>query len=181
MKRARLYKKYLEEVIPNLMTELGYKNKMQVPRLEKIVVNACLSEAVQDNKILTKYQEDISQITGQRAVITRAKKAIANFKLRKGIPIGIRVTLRHNRMYEFFDRLVNVALPRVRDFKGVSFKAFDGQGNYSLGITEHVIFPEIDPNKADKVRGFNINMITSAKSDGESRSLLAKLGMPFRK
>ena len=181
MSKARLQNKYESEVIPALMTEFGYKNKMEVPRLNKIIVNACLSEAVQDAKILQRYQEEISRITGQHAVLTRAKKSIANFKLREGIPIGIRVTLRKKHMFEFFDRLVNVALPRVRDFKGVSTKAFDGKGNYSLGITEHVIFPEIDPNKVEKVRGFNINVITSAKTDQESRSLLKSMGMPFRK
>jgi len=179
--KARLRKKYEEEIIPALMTEFQYKNKMQVPKIEKVIINACLSEAVQDAKILNRYQDDISQIVGQKAVITRAKKAIANFKLREGVPIGIRVTLRQNHMYEFFDRLVNVALPRVRDFKGVSFKSFDGNGNYSMGLTEHVIFPEIDPNKVDKIRGMNISIVTSAKTDQEGRSLLKHMGMPFRK
>lgn len=179
--KPRLREKYERDVVPALMAEFGYKNKMQVPKIQKVVVNASMSDAVSDPKILQKFQEDLTLITGQKAVLTRAKKAISNFKLRAGIPIGARVTLRRAHMYEFLDRLMNVALPRVRDFKGVSAKAFDGRGNYSLGIIEHVIFPEIDPNKVEKSRGFNVAIVTSATTDKEAKALLDHIGMPFRK
>jgi len=163
-----------------LMKEFGYKNVMQVPKLEKIVVNMGLGEAIQNVKILDSAAEEISSITGQKAVITKAKKSIASFKLRQGMPIGCMVTLRKERMYEFLDRLMNISLPRVRDFKGVSAKGFDGRGNYSLGIKEQLIFPEIDYDKVDKVKGLNISIVTTAKTDEEGRALLKILGMPFR-
>lgn len=162
------------------MKEHGYKNVFQVPRLEKITVNMGLGEAIQNPKILESAVNELAAITGQRPVVTKAKKAIANFKLRKGMPIGCMVTLRGERMYEFLDRLLNVALPRVRDFKGVSEKAFDGQGNYSLGIREQIIFPEVDLDKIDKVKGMTINICTTAESDPEGRALLRALGVPFR-
>ena len=162
------------------MKEHGYKNVFQVPRLEKIVLNMGLGEAIVNPKILDSAAVEIAAITGQKPVITRAKKAIANFKLREGVPIGCMVTLRGDRMYEFLDRLVNVALPRVRDFKGVSDKAFDGRGNYSLGIHEQIIFPEVDLDKVDKVKGMTINLCTTAKTDDDARLLLRAFGMPFR-
>ena len=162
------------------MKERGYKNVFQVPRLEKIVINMGLGEAIANPKILDSAVAEVAAITGQKPVITRAKKAIANFKLRKGLPIGCMVTLRGDRMYEFLDRLVNVALPRVRDFKGLPEKAFDGRGNYSLGIQEQIIFPEVDLDKIDKVKGMTINLCTTAKTDDEGRSLLRALGVPLR-
>ena len=177
---ARLKEIYQKQVIDTLRKEHGYKNVFQVPRLEKIVLNMGLGEAIQNAKILDSAAAEIAAITGQRPVITKAKKAIANFKLRKGLPIGAMVTLRGDRMYEFLDRLVNVALPRVRDFKGVSDKSFDGRGNYSLGIREQIIFPEVDIDKVDKVKGLTINICTTAKTNAEGRSLLAALGLPFR-
>jgi large subunit ribosomal protein L5 len=177
---ARLKEIYQKQVIDTLRKEHGYKNLYQVPRLEKIVLNMGLGEAIQNAKILDSAVGEIAAMTGQKPVITKAKKAIANFKLRKGLPIGAMVTLRGDRMYEFLDRLVNVALPRVRDFKGVSDKAFDGRGNYSLGIREQIIFPEVDIDKVDKVKGLTVNICTTAKSDAEGRSLLAALGVPFR-
>lgn len=177
---ARLKEVYTKEIIPQLMKEFGYKNVMQVPKLEKIVVNMGLGEAIQNVKILDSAAEEISSITGQKAVITKAKKSIASFKLRQGMPIGCMVTLRKERMYEFLDRLMNISLPRVRDFKGVSAKGFDGRGNYSLGIKEQLIFPEIDYDKVDKVKGLNISIVTTAKTDEEGRALLKILGMPFR-
>jgi len=177
---ARLKEVYSKEIIPQLMKEFGYKNVMQVPKLEKIVVNMGLGEAIQNVKILDSAAEEISSITGQKAVITKAKKSIASFKLRQGMPIGCMVTLRKDRMYEFLDRLMNISLPRVRDFKGVSAKGFDGRGNYSLGIKEQLIFPEIDYDKVDKVKGLNISIVTTAKTDEEGRALLKILGMPFR-
>ncbi len=177
---ARLRELYHTQVIPTLRQEHGYVNVYQVPRLEKIVLNMGLGEAIQNAKILDSAVAELAAITGQRPVITKAKKAIANFKLRKGLPIGCMVTLRGKRMYEFFDRLVNAALPRVRDFKGVSDKAFDGRGNYSLGIREQIIFPEVDIDKIDKVKGLTINICTTAKSDAEGRALLKALGVPFR-
>jgi len=177
---ARLKEVYTKEIIPQLMKEFGYKNVMQVPKLEKIVVNMGLGEAIQNVKILDSAAEEISTITGQKAVITKAKKSIASFKLRQGMPIGCMVTLRKDRMYEFLDRLMNISLPRVRDFKGVSAKGFDGRGNYSLGIKEQLIFPEIDYDKVDKVKGLNISIVTTAKTDEEGRALLKILGMPFR-
>ena len=162
------------------MKHFGYRNVMQVPRLEKIVVNMGLGEAIQNIKILDSAVQELTGITGQKAVITKAKKSIAQFKLRKGMPIGCMVTLRKERMYEFFNRLVNTALPRVRDFKGVSGKSFDGRGNYALGIREQLVFPEIHYDKIDKVKGMNIVIMTTAKSDEEGKELLRLLGMPFR-
>jgi large subunit ribosomal protein L5 len=177
---AKLKEVYQERVIPALMKRFNYKNKMEVPKLEKIVVNMGLGEAIQNIKILDSAVQEISQITGQKPVITKAKKSIAQFKLRTGMPIGCMVTLRKERMYEFFNRLVNVALPRVRDFKGLSGKSFDGRGNYALGIREQLIFPEIHYDKIDKVRGMNIAIVTTAKTDEEGKELLKSLGMPFR-
>jgi large subunit ribosomal protein L5 len=177
---ARLKELYHKEMVPKLMKDFNYKNIMQVPKLEKIVVNMGLGEAIQNVKILDSAVEELAAITGQKAVITKAKKSIASFKLRQGMPIGCMVTLRRDRMYEFLDRLVNVSLPRVRDFKGVSPKGFDGQGNYSLGVKEQLIFPEINYDKIDKIKGMNITVVTSAKTDEEGRALLRLLGMPFR-
>src|SRR5258705_7228671 len=177
---ARLREIYQKTVIDTLRKEHGYTNLYQVPRLEKIVLNMGLGEAIQNAKILDSAAAEIAAITGQKPVITKAKKAIANFKLRKGLAIGAMVTLRSERMYEFLDRLVNVALPRVRDFKGVSEKAFDGRGNYSLGIREQIIFPEVDIDKVDKVKGLTVNICTTAKSDAERRALLRALGVHFR-
>jgi len=175
-----LREKYEKEVIPQLMRRFGYKNIMEAPKLEKIVINMGLGEAIQNIKILDSAVEEIGLITGQRPVITKARKSIAQFKLRKGMPIGCMVTLRKDRMYEFFHRLVNVALPRVRDFRGISGKSFDGRGNYALGIREQLIFPEIDYDKIDKVKGMNIIIVTMAKTDEEGKELLKLLGMPFR-
>src|SRR5512144_237091 len=177
---ARLSEVYQEKVVDSLMKRFNYKNRMEVPKLEKIVINMGLGEAIQNIKILDSAAQELSQITGQKPVIRKAKKSIAQFKLRKGMPIGCMVTLRKERMYEFFNRLVNVALPRVRDFKGLSGKSFDGRGNYALGIREQLIFPEIHYDKIDKVKGMNIVIGTTAKSDEEARELLALLGMPFR-
>jgi len=176
---ARLKTKYNDEVVSAMKTEFGYKNSMQVPRVEKITVNVGLGEATQNIKALDSAVAEIAAITGQKPVITRAKKAIANFKLREGMPIGCMVTLRRDRMYEFLDRLIHVALPRVRDFKGVSSRSFDGRGNYSLGLREQIIFPEIQADKVDKTRGMTISITTSAKTDQEARVLLRLLGMPF--
>ena len=172
---------YEEQVAPKLKEKFKYKNVHQIPKLEKIVLNMGLGEAIQNIKILDSAVEELTNIAGQKPVITRAKKSIAAFKLREGMPIGCMVTLRRIRMYDFFNKLVNVALPRVRDFRGISAKAFDGAGNYSLGIKEHIIFPEIDYDKIDKIKGMNISIITSAKSDEEGRELLTLMGMPFRK
>ncbi len=177
---ARLRDRYQKDVVPALMRELGYKNVLAVPRLEKIVLNMGLGEATQNPKILDSAVEELGAISGQRPVVTKAKKAIANFKLREGMPIGAMVTLRGDRMYEFFDRLVNVTLPRVRDFKGVPDRSFDGRGNYSLGLREQVIFPEINLDKVDKIKGLTVVVCTSARSDAEAKSLLRALGMPFR-
>jgi large subunit ribosomal protein L5 len=177
---SRLRDRYMKEIIPQLRKEFDYPNVMQVPRLEKVVVNMGLGEAVQNNKVLEAGVEEMSLITGQRPVVTRAKRSIAGFKLRAGMTIGAMVTLRGDRMYEFFDRLVSVAMPRVRDFKGVSGTAFDGRGNYSLGIREQVIFPEINYDNIDQVRGFGITVVTTAKTDEEGKALLKLLGMPFR-
>jgi large subunit ribosomal protein L5 len=168
-------------VVPALKKEFGYKNPMEVPRLEKIVLNVGLGEAVSNAKLIEVVANEIGAITGQKAVVTKARKSIASFKLRQGMPIGVMVTLRRDRMYEFLDRLMNVALPRVRDFRGVSPKAFDGKGNYALGIKEHIIFPEISLDKIEKVYGLNICVVTSARTDDEARALLKLLGMPFRK
>jgi len=177
---AKLKDLYQENVIPALMKRFGYQNRMEVPRLDKIVINMGLGEAIQNIKILDSAVQELSQIAGQKPVITKAKKSIAQFKLRTGMPIGCMVTLRKEKMYEFFSRLVNVALPRVRDFKGVSGKSFDGRGNYSLGIREQLIFPEIHYDKIDKVKGMNIIIVTTAKTDEEGKELLKLLGMPFR-
>lgn len=179
MGMTRLKKKYLEETVPSLMKEFGYKNTLQVPRLEKVAVNLGLGEAIQNIKALDAAVADVVAITGQRPVITRAKKAIANFKLREGVAIGCSVTLRRERMYEFLDRLIQVALPRVRDFRGVSDRSFDGHGNYSLGIREQIIFPEIQVDKVDKTRGLTITIVTTARTDQEGKALLKHLGMPF--
>ncbi|RKX65790.1 MAG: 50S ribosomal protein L5, partial [Thermodesulfobacteriota bacterium] len=177
----RLREYYEKKVVPLLMKEFGYKNSMQVPKLVKIVLNMGVGEATQNIKILDAAVEELALIAGQRPVIRRAKKSIAAFKLRAGMPIGCKVTLRRDRMYDFFDKLVNFALPRVRDFKGVSDRAFDGRGNYTLGIKEHIIFPEIDYDKIDKVKGMNITFVTTAKTDEEAKVLLEKLGLPFRR
>jgi large subunit ribosomal protein L5 len=177
---AKLKEIYQEKAIPSLMKRFNYKNRMEVPKLEKIVINMGLGEAIQNIKILDSAVQEISQITGQKPVITKAKKSIAQFKLRTGMPIGCMVTLRKERMYEFFNRLVNVTLPRVRDFKGLSGKSFDGRGNYALGIREQLIFPEIHYDKIDKVKGMNIVIATTAKTDEEGKELLRLLGMPFR-
>ena len=179
-KPARLRLRFASEVLPELMKELGFKNPMQAPRLDKIVVNMGLGEAINNGKIIDASVEQLAAITGQKPVVTKARKSIANFKLRQGQSIGAMVTLRGDRMYEFFDRLVSVALPRVRDFKGVSPKAFDGKGNYTLGVREQVIFPEINYDKVEKIKGLNITVVTTARNDEEGRALLRHLGMPFR-
>lgn len=178
---AGIKQQYLDECVPQLMKEFGYRNIMEVPKLEKITLNMGLGEAVQNPKIVESASQELTLIGGQKAVVTRAKKSIATFKLREGMPIGCRVTLRGDRMYDFLAKLVNIALPRVRDFRGVSLKAFDGRGNYSMGIKEHIIFPEIDYDKIDKIKGLNIAITTTAKSDDEGRFLLRAMGMPFRK
>lgn len=178
---TRLYDRYTNEVIPALKKDFGYTNPMEIPRLEKVVLNVGLGDAVSNAKLVEVVVNEIGAITGQKAVVTKAKKSIASFKLRQGMPIGVMVTLRRDRMYEFLDRLMNVALPRVRDFRGVSPKAFDGKGNYTLGIKEHIIFPEIAIDKIEKVYGLNICVVTSARTDDEARALLKYLGMPFRK
>ncbi len=177
---ARLKEKYLEETQPALMEKFGYENIMEVPMLHKVVVNMGVGEATQNPKALDGAVENLATITGQKPVITRAKKSVAAFKLREGTPIGCKVTLRGEKMYEFVDRLINIALPRVRDFNGVSPKAFDGRGNYTLGLKEQLIFPEIDYDKVDKVRGMDVIFVTTAKTDEEARELLRLLGMPFR-
>jgi large subunit ribosomal protein L5 len=177
---ARLKQRYEKEVLPHLVKEMGYKNRLQVPRLDKVVVNIGLGEAIQNAKAMDQAVSELQVITGQKPVVTRARKAIANFKLREGMAIGCMVTLRGNRMYEFFDRLVNVALPRVRDFKGLSDRSFDGRGNYSLGVREQIIFPEIDLDKVEKVRGLTVCINTTARTDAEGKALLRALGMPFR-
>ena len=176
----RLFERFRKVVIPALMRERGYTNPFQVPRVEKIVINMGVGEGKDNAKVLDFATADLVAITGQRPVITRAKKSIANFKLRAGVPIGAKVTLRGARMYEFLDRLVNVALPRVRDFRGVSPKAFDGRGNFALGLKEQVIFPEIVYDKVDKMRGMDVILVTSARTDEEAKALLTHLGMPFR-
>jgi large subunit ribosomal protein L5 len=176
----RLLEKYRDQTIPALTKQFRYKNANQVPRLEKIVVNMGLGAAVANPKIIDTAIEELKAISGQKPVVTRAKKAIANFKLRAGIPIGAMVTLRRARMWEFLDRLVSVALPRTRDFKGVSRKAFDGKGNYTLGLREQIIFPEINYDKIDAIKGLNVSFVTTAKTDEEGRALLQQLGMPFR-
>lgn len=178
---ARLREMYNTDLQARLLKDLGLKNIMEVPKVQKVVLNMGLGEAIQNVKILEAAAEELSRISGQKAVVTKAKRSIASFKLREGMSIGCMVTLRRDRAYEFLDRLINIALPRVRDFKGVSPKAFDGRGNYSLGIREQIIFPEIDLDKIDKIKGLNISIVTTAKTDEEGRALLAGLGMPFRK
>tara|TARA_Y100000780_G_scaffold232498_1_gene264707 strand:+ start:47272 stop:47817 length:546 start_codon:yes stop_codon:yes gene_type:complete len=178
----RLEKKYKEDVIPSLMKELGIENPMKLPKLEKITVNICCGrEATANSKVVNTAVEELATISGQKPVITRAKKAIANFKLREGMPLGCAVTLRQERMWAFLDRLINVGMPRVRDFKGVSPKGFDGRGNYNMGLKEQIVFPEINYDKVDKLRGMNITICTSAETDEQSRALLTGLGFPFRK
>lgn len=171
---------YRQDLVPRLMERFGYKNVMQVPQLSKIGLNMGLGEAIQNIKILDSAVDELALIAGQRPVVTRARKSIASFKLRAGVSIGCRVTLRGERMYDFFTKLVNIALPRVRDFRGVSGKAFDGRGNYSLGIKEHIIFPEIDYDKIDKIKGLNVTVVTTAQTDEEGKELLKLMGMPFR-
>ena len=177
---SRIKDRYAKEIVPALKKEYSYRNVMAVPRLEKIVVNMGMGEAIQNAKLLDSASDELSLITGQRPVITRAKKSIASFKLRKGMAIGCSVTLRGERMYEFFDRLVNIALPRVRDFRGLSTKSFDGRGNYTLGLRDQLIFPEIDYDKVSKLKGMNVCLVTTAGSDDEARTLLRLLGLPFR-
>jgi large subunit ribosomal protein L5 len=177
---ARLRDRYRQEIAPALMRDLGKKNPLAVPKLDKIVLNMGLGEATQNPKLLDAAVEELAAISGQKPVVTKAKKAIANFKLREGMPIGAMVTLRGERMYEFFDRLVNVTLPRVRDFKGVPDRAFDGRGNYSLGLREQIIFPEINLDKVEKIKGLSVVICTTARSDAEGKALLRALGMPFR-
>ncbi len=178
---TRLKETYQKEIVDAMMKKFGYKNVMQVPKLAKIVVNMGIGEAKENAKILDAAMNELSIITGQKAVMTRAKNSIANFKLREGMPIGCKVTLRGDKMYEFLDRLVNLALPRVRDFRGVNPNAFDGRGNYALGIKEQLIFPEIEYDKVDKVRGMDVIVVTTAETDEEARELLTQFGMPFKK
>jgi large subunit ribosomal protein L5 len=177
---SQLKSRYEKDVVPQLIETFKYKNRMQVPKLKKIVLNMGLGEAIQNIKVLETAAEELKAIAGQQPVITKAKKSIAAFKLREGMPIGCMVTLRRGRMYDFLQKLINVALPRVRDFRGVSGKAFDGRGNYALGIREHIIFPEIDYDKIDNIKGLNVSIVTSARSDEEGKELLRLLGIPFR-
>ena len=177
----RLQDQYNKEIVPGLLKKMNYKSAMQVPRLEKIVISVCTSDAVQNPKIMNLIADEITAIAGQKAVITKAKKAISNFKLREGIPIGVRVTLRRDRMWSFLDRLQSLALPRVRDFRGLPIKGFDGRGNYNMGLKEQIVFPEINYDKIEKVRGMNITICTTAVNDNDGRALLEALGMPFRK
>jgi len=177
---SQLKQYYEKEVVPKLVETFKYKNIMQVPKLDKVVLNMGMGEAIHNVKLIDSALEELKLIAGQRPVVTRARKSIAAFKLREGIPIGCSVTLRKERMYDFYNKLVNIALARVRDFRGLSGKAFDGRGNYSLGIREHIIFPEIDYDKIDKIKGLNVTVVTTAKTDGEGKELLKLLGMPFR-
>ncbi|MDB5066414.1 MAG: ribosomal protein [Chloroflexi bacterium] len=179
--KARLLVRYQEEIVPALVKEFRYGNAMEVPRLEKAVVNIGMGEAIQNGRAIDAASADIRQITGQQPIVIRARKSVAAFKLREGMPIGIKVTLRSRRMYDFLDKLINVALPRIRDFRGVDPKAFDGHGNYTLGLREQLVFPEIDYDKIDKLRGLEVCVVTTAKTDEEGRALLTHLGMPFRK
>ena len=178
--QPRLSKKYRDEIVPKLKEQFQYKTVMQVPKLEKICVNQGLGKAIADKKIIDAALKELSMITGQKAVPTKARKSISNFKLREGMTIGARVTLRHNQMYEFLDRLITVALPRVRDFRGINDKSFDGRGNYTMGITEQIIFPEIDIDKVAEITGMDITFVTSARTDAEALALLKELGMPFK-
>jgi large subunit ribosomal protein L5 len=177
---SRMQRYYLEEVVPGLQRQFGYSNVMQVPRLEKIILNMGLGEAIQNQKLLEAGVEQLAVIAGQKPVITKARKSIAAFKLRTGMSIGVKVTLRQSRMYDFFDRLVNIALPRVRDFRGVTGNAFDGRGNYTLGVEEQIIFPEVDYDKVEKIKGLAVSIVTTAQTDAEGKELLRLLGMPFR-
>ena len=176
---TRLKDRYAQDVVPTLMQEFGYDNVMQVPRLSKIVLNSSLKDGIRDIKVLETASAELAQVTGQKAIIRRARRSIANFKLREGMPIGTMVTLRRQRMYEFLDRLITIAIPRVRDFRGLNGKSFDGRGNYSMGIVEQIVFPEIDYDKVARITGMNITVVTTAKSDPEAKSLLKHLGMPF--
>ena len=178
---SQLQSVYNEQIAPKLKDKFSYKNVHQIPKIQKVVLNMGLGEAIHNIKIIESAVEELMTIAGQRPIVTRARKSIAAFKLREGMPIGCMVTLRGQRMYDFFEKLVNIALPRVRDFRGISPKAFDGAGNFSLGIKEHIIFPEIDYDKIDKIKGINISIVTSAKTDQEGRELLSLMGMPFRK
>lgn len=175
----RVKSRYSDDVVPKLVEEFDYSNVMQVPRLKKVVVNTSIKDAIQNVKVLERAAEELTLITGQKAVVTRARKSIAGFRLREGMPIGARVTLRNDRMWEFYDRLVSVAIPRIRDFRGVNPKAFDGRGNFSLGLTEQIVFPEIEYDSVQRITGMNIAFVTSAESDEEGRALLKHLGMPF--
>lgn len=177
---SRLKERYQKEVVPTLLERFGYGNVMQVPKVEKVVINMGVGDAVQDSKALDAAMEDLAIISGQRPVVTRAKKSVANFKIREGMPIGCRVTLRGRRMYDFLDKLINISLPRIRDFRGVSPRSFDGRGNYTIGIREQLIFPEIDYDSISKIRGMDITIVTSAESDEEAMELLRSMGMPFR-
>jgi large subunit ribosomal protein L5 len=179
--KSRLEEKYLTEVAPQLKARLGYENVMQLPKLKKIVLSIGLGEAIQEAKALEAAEKDLATVSGQHPVTTRAKKSISAFKLRAGVPIGMMVTLRGSRMYDFFDKLVNVVLPRLRDFRGVSRDSFDGRGNYSLGMKEQIVFPEIDYDKVDKIRGLEVTIVTTARNDDEARTLLELMGMPFRR
>jgi large subunit ribosomal protein L5 len=179
--KPRLHQQYLDEVVPALVKEFRYKNAMQVPRLEKVVVNIGLGEAIQNGRAIDAASNDLKTITGQAPIVIRARKSVAAFKLREGMPIGVKVTLRGRRMYEFLDKLVNVALPRIRDFRGIEPKAFDGHGNYTLGLREQLVFPEIDYDKIDRIRGMEVCIVTTAKTDDEGRALLSHFNMPFRK
>jgi large subunit ribosomal protein L5 len=179
--KARLLVRYQDEIVPALVKEFRYANAMEVPRLEKAVVNIGMGEAIQNGRAIDAASADIRQITGQQPIVIRARKSVAAFKLREGMPIGIKVTLRSRRMYDFLDKLINVALPRIRDFRGVDPKAFDGHGNYTLGLREQLVFPEIDYDKIDKLRGLEVCVVTTARTDDEGRALLTHLGMPFRK
>jgi large subunit ribosomal protein L5 len=178
---SRLKEKYRQEVVPSLQKDFNYSNPMQVPGVDKVVVNIGMGEVIQNAKAMDAAVADLSTITGQRPVITRAKRSVAAFKLREGMPIGCMVTLRGERMYQFLDKLINVALPRIRDFQGISPEAFDGRGNYTLGLREQLVFPEIDYDKVDKVRGMEVSIVTTARTDEEGRRLLALMGMPFKK
>ena len=177
---SRLKEKYLKEILPNLQKELGLTNSMQVPRIKKITLNMGVGEVLQDKKAIEKAQSDLEKLSGQKPLITKAKKSVASFKIRDGMPIGVKVTLRKNRMYEFLDRLINIALPRVRDFRGLNMKSFDGTGNYSLGIKEQIIFPEIDYDNVDKIRGLDITITTSAQNNEEALALLNAFNFPIR-
>ena len=178
--KARKFQTYKEEVVSKMMEEFSYSNVMQVPKLEKIVINTCMSEAIQNVKLLHTAANEITLISGQKAVITRARKSVSNFKLREGMPLGAKVTLRRDKMWEFFDRLTSIAIPRIRDFRGISPKGFDGRGNFSMGVLEQLIFPELKFDDIKKVNGMNITFVTSAKTDAEGRALLKHLGMPFK-